>query len=92
MTEINFEELVEQPGTIIANEVVPIVIQGEGISHPTHVKFILDTRLNNVGKMEGYVLTGTLERISKQLFYFERIDEWFALKTYLVRNGMMMQK
>lgn len=89
---MSFEQLLQTPGVLIAIERLNVSIVGEDLSHLTSVKFVLNTNLNERNGMEGFILSMENERLSTQEFEFARIDEFFALKNYIVRNGLAVRK
>lgn len=91
IVDIDFNNLVETPGVLIAIERVSVSILGDTLAHQCRVKFVLDTTLNQHNEMTGYLLDQNNIRLSYNNFSFQRIDEWFALKNYLVRNGISKQ-
>lgn len=75
-------------GVIIVNEHVHVSRANEPTSEVEIIRFVLDTNLNNERKMVGGIYDVNYEKVNTSIMHFDRLDEFFALKNYLVKNGI----
>lgn len=90
MGGINLSELVNNHGVLIAVEDVLVIRPGDEIGSRELVKFILNTIPDHNGIMLGWVTDMENNVISRQKLAFCRIDEFFALKSYMTRNAILV--
>lgn len=88
MGGLNLSELIDNHGILIAVENVLVIRQGDDFGANQLVKFILNTIPGPDGQMVGWITDMENNVISRQKLAFLRIDEFFALKSYMTRNAI----
>lgn len=89
MDGIDFDALLERSGVLISIEETMVRYPGEDAPCLEKVKFVLDTIPNGDQVMTGFILNMKNEPMTRNVLYPARIDEFFALKSYMVRNGLV---
>lgn len=88
MGGVNLSELIDIRGILIAVEEVLVIRQGDDFGANQLVKFVLNTIPGPDGQMVGWITDMENNVISRQKLAFLRIDEFFALKSYMTRNAI----
>ena len=88
-TKSMFEQtLGDKPGVIIVTEQVLVSKPNEPTPSWEIVRFVLDTNANEENLMVGGIYDFEYSKVNKSIMKFHRIDEFFALKNYLIQNGI----
>lgn len=80
--------LENKPGVLIMNELVAVSRPPNETSFDEIIRFVLDTERDDKNQMTGMILSSDYTQLNKSIMKFFTIEEFFALKNYLSRNGI----